>query len=152
MFSNYENYYDAFLSCNRGMRKNIWCKQCEKCAFILLALSAFISDKKLNNIFGENLFLRSNIRKHILRLTTAKVKPWECVGVKEECKLALALCLDSRPSMEFLEWPYRKDLENACKDVNIKPMLKKYCKSFSEQHLLPQIFLDALLDKLEWGG
>ncbi|PKH86068.1 hypothetical protein [Colwellia sp. Bg11-28] len=144
VFSNYKQYFDKFISCNIGISKNQWCKSCEKCAFILLCMAAFNDSEDLNSVFGENLFEKKKIRQHILTLTTAQTKPWECVGLKEECKLALALTLKRFPDMEFEEAPFRKDFENACQNVDIEKESLTYIHHFNNNHLLPEEFVNAL--------
>jgi hypothetical protein len=144
VFSNFTQYFDKFISCNIGISKNQWCKRCEKCAFILLCLAAFNDKEAIITVFGEDLFLQKQIRQHILTLTTAKSKPWECVGLKEECQLALALVLKRFPDMEFTQAPFRRDFEKACRHVDIEQRSLTYIHHFNNDHLLPPVFVTAL--------
>jgi hypothetical protein len=38
------------------------------------------------------------------------MKPWECVGTQQECRLALRLLLERHPELDFLQYPRRSDL------------------------------------------
>lgn len=137
IFANHKKYFDAFVSCNRYIKRGEWCKECEKCAFIYLALFPFVSREELIRIFGEDILLKPIIRKHILSMTQDKIKPWECVGVKEECQMALALMLKKDISLEFNEFPFRADFEKACEDIDLPSAEEKFLKSFNEPHGIP---------------
>ncbi|WP_339865207.1 hypothetical protein [Paremcibacter congregatus] len=137
IFSSYKKYFTVFVSCNRYISRAEWCKECEKCAFIYLALFPFISREELTDIFGEDILLKPVIRKHILSITQDKIKPWECVGVKDECKMALALMLEKDKTLDFEEFPFRTDFEDACKDVCLSEANERFLNSFNEPHGIP---------------
>ncbi len=149
IFADYKKYFNVFVSCNRYISRGEWCKECEKCAFIYLALFPFISREELISIFGEDMLLRPIIRKHIISMTQDKIKPWECVGVKEECKMALALMLEKDKSLEFSEFPFRADLEKACEDVNLPHAEELFLKSFNEPHGIPDEWLPRYLELIQ---
>jgi UDP-N-acetyl-alpha-D-muramoyl-L-alanyl-L-glutamate epimerase len=88
LFSAYPKYFADFRSCNVGNRGDFWCLECPKCAFILLALAPQLHKMQLVKIFGTNAFALPRIRQLILRLCGPS-KPFECVGTREECLLAL---------------------------------------------------------------
>lgn len=138
MFANCPQYFDAFISCNEGLHKGFWCKECPKCAFVCLVLSPFLTGPQLKLIFGEDLLQRKVIRAHILDLVNASTKPWECVGTKEECRLALVLILMRHPGLDFGEWPRRSNLEEYCRDVDVEASKQEYLRSWKTPHNIPQ--------------
>lgn len=138
LFANFPQYFGSFVSCNVGLNAGKWCKECPKCAFIGLALSPFLSADQLASIFGEPLLDRNVIRSWIVDLTIGKMKPWDCVGTREECTLALALTLAKYPDRDFQGWPTRKHLEKCCRGVDVTAYRKEYLESFKEPHLLPE--------------
>ncbi|MBU2708147.1 hypothetical protein KCM76_19300 [Zooshikella marina] len=137
MFSHFPQYFDAFFSCNMGMGKNKWCNNCHKCAFTYMALYPFFEQQTLINIFGQDLFKIPTIRKYMIELTTATIKPWECVGTLDECKLALRYCLKKSPNMEFNEWPRRSDLEKSCHDIQEQTVHEHVMSTFHTPHNIP---------------
>jgi hypothetical protein len=92
-FSRLTKYHESFISCNRAITRNAWCKDCAKCAFTALALYPFVGAEGIARIFGEHVINRPAIRRHILELVSEGVKPWECVGTVKENRLALSMLL-----------------------------------------------------------
>ena len=137
MFSHFPRYNKQFLSCNDGMGRDEWCNACHKCAFTFLALYPFVGRDASVEIFGEDLFEKPIIRKLILELTTPGVKPWECVGTREECQLALHYCLARSPDMEFSTAPFRAELEKACQGLLVKPAMQYNLETFHTPHNIP---------------
>jgi len=100
LFSNYQKYFNAFLSCNvayqtdSGTKKPIkkWCGNCPKCLFIFATLYPFLEKRKLIEIFGQNLFEKRKLLSTMLQLIGhRKFKPFECVGTKKESLIAFYL-------------------------------------------------------------
>ena len=92
LFSKYPKYHKIFRSCNVGSKKQpwIWCNNCPKCLFVFIILRAFMSEKQLLDIFGENLLDRVDLENYFLELIGyADTKPFECVGTIEEVKYAM---------------------------------------------------------------
>lgn len=114
LFSKYPKYFSTFSSCNRnftihpggvhsatpgvlrsdspGVLRNRWCGQCPKCAFVFATLAAFLSKEEVVKIFGKNLFadaLLTDTYKELLGIKD--IKPFECVGIPDEVKLAFYL-------------------------------------------------------------
>ena len=144
IFSQYPKYFDKFISCNIGISKNIWCKKCEKCAFILLCMGAYLDDDEIVRIFGEPLMQNQQIRKHVLRLCSNQTKAWECVGLQDECRLALRMYLDRRPTEEFSAAPYRRDLEKSCADISVPAARAEFLSVNTEGHYVPDRFMAVL--------
>ncbi len=99
-FANMERYHSVVHSCNRAFpmdpaeRLDHWCGRCDKCCFIDLVLSPFMSRPALARIFGgaeplDNPDLLGRFRA-LLGLGDA-YKPFECVGDTGECRAAATL-------------------------------------------------------------
>ena len=101
LFSQFPQYFNAFLSCNvafqtnSGTKKAIkkWCGKCPKCLFVFTSLYPFIGERVIE-IFGKNLFEDKKLFSLMLQLIgKEKLKPFECVGTKKESFLAFKLSL-----------------------------------------------------------
>ncbi len=100
LFSRYPKYFKAFLSCNQalatksGTRKpsGKWCGQCPKCLFVFASLYPFLDEKKMVEIFGQNLFSKKELLPIMQELIgERKFKPFECVGTTKESLVAFYL-------------------------------------------------------------
>lgn len=144
MFSHSPRYFETFRSCNVAMGEDRWCNACHKCAFTYLALYPFLDREDLIRIFGADLFQSPVIRRHIMALTSASVKPWECVGTLEENRLALRYCLRKSPDLDFDERPHRRDLEKACADLDEAGAFTRNLGTFLTPHNIPAAFVGRL--------
>ncbi|CAA9214931.1 MAG: hypothetical protein AVDCRST_MAG57-279 [uncultured Blastococcus sp.] len=104
-FAAMTEYHPVFRSCNRAFhvdparRATGWCGECDKCAFIDLILSPFMSAEQLRAVFGGTEPLdRADLLPRFRGLLgdTAATKPFECVGDVGECRVALELAV-ARP-------------------------------------------------------
>lgn len=156
-FSRYSRYDGLFVSCNLNGGKS-WCKNCPKCAFSYLSLFPFMSQDRLNRIFGGALFELPQIQKHILDLAgLGRSKPFDCVGTKDESILAAALAIrklenqepkaKSRPA--FLLFLKRK-LNLGDKKL-VSRLEKKVMENWNRQNFLPPEYAE-LLDKKVLSG
>lgn len=103
-FSKLTDYHSVFRSCNRAFhikeehRAKHWCGECDKCCFIDLILSPFISHEQLKQMFNGNEPLDNSELHHVFSALIATdpkfVKPFECVGDIQECRQAIALAAD----------------------------------------------------------
>ncbi len=90
-------YFSSFASCNRNFvittdkkHRWSWCDRCEKCAFVYLILSAFLSRDTLVDIFGEDLFNVAELEASFAALIWYNAdKPFECVWTYEESVFAM---------------------------------------------------------------
>lgn len=143
IFSNYPEYFSSFLSCNKGKNIDKWCLKCPKCAFVFLSLAAFISEKNIDKIWGSNLFLNENIVKNIIELVNESPKPFDCVGTKEECRLALFLC-KQKGLFEKTKIIYKKELEKYIENYDYKKNLKKYMLDYNKENNFPKEFSEEI--------
>lgn len=152
LFASLPRYQKSFISCNRAITRNQWCKECPKCAFTAIALYPYVGSDGMVNIFGEDILQRPAIREHIVDLTTARTKPWECVGTQEECKLALKLLLDRNPSLEFSQNPSRKTLEDIVRDVDVTREETRLLHTAVSEHAIPEEIVAKLNHALNRMG
>ncbi len=94
LFSEHPEFFPTFRSCNVGSKTGVWCGACPKCAFTYLTLSPFLSYEHMQQIFGRDYFLDATIISSIRELVgLTPVKPFECVGTRDEAKLAVYLAV-----------------------------------------------------------
>ncbi|PKQ30573.1 MAG: hypothetical protein CVT62_13255 [Actinobacteria bacterium HGW-Actinobacteria-2] len=94
------DYLASFRSCNRSFaidptkRVDHWCGVCDKCAFIDLIVSPFVSTEAMSAVFGGNEPLQNpelaSAFEQLMGLDT-DLKPWECVGDVVESRVAMRL-------------------------------------------------------------
>jgi len=103
-FAGLEQYHAFFRSCNRAFqldpaaRLDHWCGHCDKCVFIDLILSPFMSAESLASVFSRTLEPLRNpeLRAGFERLlgNSPDAKPFECVGEINECRAAARQALE----------------------------------------------------------
>lgn len=144
LFSALPRYFHSFVSCNQQGPESVWCGQCAKCAFIALALSPFLPEGMREEIFGTDPVGHASIRKHWLDLVREGVKPWECVGTKDESRLALALFLERYPTLDFAEAPRRSELAREVAGLDVGRLTSEYLDGFHGPHNVPAHLVDEL--------
>jgi hypothetical protein len=109
-FAALTQYHQTFRSCNKAFRIDTarrldhWCGECDKCCFIDLILSPFMSAEQLKTVFaqdgggGEPLD-NPELKPKFASLLGSGTKPFECVGEVNECRAAVVLAAD-RPDRE----------------------------------------------------
>lgn len=100
-FSEFKQYHQVFRSCNRAFHINVesradnWCGECDKCCFIDLILSPYMSADDLNEMFeGNEPLNNSKLEDVFISLVSTSPdfnKPFECVGDIGECRSAVIL-------------------------------------------------------------
>lgn len=100
-FAGLTQYHSKFRSCNRAFhlrsedRLDHWCGVCDKCAFIDLILSPFLTNEALESIFtaGAEPLQNDDLASVFLSLVGIgdDDKPFECVGEFNECVAAVHL-------------------------------------------------------------
>lgn len=92
--AKYETQLLSFRSCNVNQKKDSWCGQCPKCAFVYLCLFPFVEQEKMAEIFGGDLFAQPAIIKHIADILGLEGdKPFECVGTAREAEAAVVMSI-----------------------------------------------------------
>jgi UDP-N-acetyl-alpha-D-muramoyl-L-alanyl-L-glutamate epimerase len=95
VFANLPRYHHVATSCNRAFRLDAedqgWCGECDKCRFIYLVLSAYLSPGALRAMFGSDLLDdEAHIPGFEALLGLDHHKPFECVGSEAESTVALS--------------------------------------------------------------
>jgi UDP-N-acetyl-alpha-D-muramoyl-L-alanyl-L-glutamate epimerase len=153
IFARFPVYHDKFISCNIAIHRNQWCKRCPKCAWTFLVLYPFLTEEQVIGIFGENLFRSEIIRREIWNLAASSIKPWECVGTREEVRAALALALERMPKEDFSAWPRWADFSKLLEGFD--PPLGRLLQPRSDGHCLPPTIATAMpaaLDRMLENG
>lgn len=96
-FVKYPQYFGVFQSCNLGSKTNSWCCNCAKCLYVYILLAAFLNDDTLYEIFGCDMLEKTELSEMFDGLILdGEDKPFECVGTKDEVRLALSMALERR--------------------------------------------------------
>jgi len=99
-FASLPRFHGAFRSCNRAFhierakRLDHWCGTCDKCCFVDLILSPFISRDELSEVFdGREPLDEPSLEDRFRTLVGSGTegKPFECVGEEGECRAAVRL-------------------------------------------------------------
>lgn len=141
ILATFPQYLEHFVSCNNVYKQrlsNRWCKECPKCAFVFIALYPFMDENLTMRVFGQNFFEIRSIRQHIVDLCAAKKRPFECIGTREECRLALKMCLEKSPWLDFSKKPRRKELMACSNGIEVDELRKAYLDLFHDEHNIPQ--------------
>jgi hypothetical protein len=98
LFSKAKKYHKFFTSCNAAFkidetkRTNRWCLNCDKCRFVFLSLSPFISKNEMIEIFTKDMLDDpEQIKGYDELIGISGHKPFECVGEVEESVSAFYL-------------------------------------------------------------
>lgn len=149
MFSRYSKHFSSFRSCNAGSKVNSWCGKCPKCLFTYIILSPFIHRDEMIYIFGSDLFDDKSLEKTFLELTgLSGVKPFECVGTKEEVNAALTKYISDCGENEL---PYLLNLFSERKPEMPGRHLDEFdfiLKEFNKTNLLNEKYKNILVKNL----
>ena len=95
VFASLPQYFEAFKSCNQGHWQDRWCRNCPKCAFTWMALSAHLDEADLHRIFGGDPWGHRRIRETVRELVTGVRKPFSCIGTFDEARVAARAILEN---------------------------------------------------------
>ena len=143
LFARADRYFDVFTSCNAAFRIDVsrrvgrWCGDCPKCRFVFLALATQLPRTELLKQFGSNLLDDSAQADGFAALAEldGRTKPFECVGQKEESRLALLQLLARDEWRENAVLVELKPL--LCETTDERSELETEVFRFSDEHLLP---------------
>jgi hypothetical protein len=139
IFANFKDFYQTIISCNDNQKESSWCCVCAKCTFTFLIFYPFMSDGEIFEIFGKNLFDDKKNRDWIQEMCQGEVKPFECIGTKDECRLALYLCL-IKEGGNLKEKEYYQELKDLVGDLDIKKASEEYLFNFQGKNNIPENF------------
>lgn len=114
-------YLDIFRSCNIGSKRNTWCGTCSKCLYVFIMLYPFVDEKKLIEIFHNNMLENIENKDMLIGLINDNFdKPFECVGTKEEIDYALKLSVEKYEKLPKLLQFYKETFYDSSKTYNIE--------------------------------
>ncbi len=149
-FSAFDKYHQSFKSCNVGSRENIWCTNCAKCLFVYIVLSPFLSKEKLVKIFGENLLDKKELKDIFDGLVGfSEVKPFECIGTKEEINTALIKTYKDMAKNQIeppLLLKYYVDKVGDLNNDNFNILIKE----FNSKNCIPQKFMPFVKEMYDY--
>lgn len=105
LFAEHKQYHKIFRSCNVGSKNggNEWCGSCPKCLFVYIMLAPYLEKEELINIFGKDLLEDTELLTYMKQLTgIEKVKPFECVGTRDEVNEAIDMIIEKYDEMPTL--------------------------------------------------
>lgn len=137
LFARSPQYFGRFVSCNVGHRRDEWCRECPKCAFVFLILAAFLPAAESRAIFGGNLFDSAAIRALLVRLAGGGPKPFECVGTPEETRAALFLAFANRGGSLAASATAGRELA-PCLDGVDEGLVVEHLRRFERPHNIPE--------------
>ena len=147
LFSGFPEFFTLFRSCNVKSRENAWCGTCAKCAFTYLILSPFLSREQLIASFGGDLFQTPEIIEHIkAEIGLTPVKPFECVGTRDEARLALLLVIKRylREGQEVPEALLLLKSELHISEETEAELTKRLLNTWADTYNLPPEYLAVL--------
>lgn len=147
LFAGYPQYHDIFRSCNAGNKTNSWCGKCSKCLFAWIILSPFISEEKMNMIFGKDLYNDPDLTLYFDQLTgLAAEKPFDCVGTVDEVNAAVREVIRQRAGRPLPLLLQRYLQHSTVEPPAGEPALMQH--SFDPHHRVPAPFLKLLKNAL----
>ena len=149
LFAEHSKYFTSFRSCNLGHKADYWCLSCPKCAFILLALAPHLSQQDLVSIFGANAFAFPGLRRWIVKLCGAGIRPFECVGTRRESLVALWMSHRRHPDDPFISSLYSE----CCTGQDVPALECRYMNRIERPHNIPPELVTPVMsyfrDRLE---
>ncbi len=136
IFSHYKDLFNVIISCNDNQKHSSWCAKCAKCAFTFLIMYPFMPDQEVERMFGANLFESKIIRDWIRDMCVGDVRPFECIGTKDECRFALYLCLIKEEGV-LENKDYYEELNSYVGELDLISAENKYLKNFENENNIP---------------
>ncbi len=142
LFSRLKGYFEISISCNmlpeaeKGIK---WCCNCPKCAFTYTMARGFMGPERANEVVGNDLFKRLDLIKPLS--DPESIKPFECVGEKEEMWLALNMCYERGEKAPAIDY-YKKHILPKIKH-RLHAIRRKCMRTYS--HHIPKKIWKRLL-------
>ena len=133
LFASYPLYHGIFRSCNAGSKTDSWCGACPKCLFAFIILAPFMGIKKCSRLFGKNLLDDLSLQTFLDQLCgVEEVKPFECVGTRDEVNWALQKLAPFAGENRLLEYYFSLPQSRSLQPEKLPD------EFFSEHNLLPE--------------
>lgn len=153
LFTHYPEHFPVFRSCNAGSKTGVWCGVCAKCAFTYLILSPFLPFADMTSIFGSDYFTHPEIIGFIREMVgLTPVKPFECVGTRDEAKLSVYLAVAKYKSegVEVPEGLLRIYADLNLSDMDIARLKEEVLEQWGDTYNVPAEHLSYL--RRAWEG
>lgn len=139
LFLKNKKYLNVFRSCNVGTKENRWCSHCSKCLYVYIMLYPYLTEEELNKVFDHNLLDDTDLEEDFLGLILEdRLKPFECVGTRNEINYALQEALRNRKKLPFLLKLYKdKYMINMVSDKEIN-------EYWNSENFIPKEYLKIL--------
>jgi hypothetical protein len=155
IFSKQREFFHCFSSCNKNFlvswknQESNWCNNCPKCVFVFLILSNFINIEELENIFWENLFMKSDLENIFSELIGLKKhKPFECVWTLQESVFSFYKAIEKyRWENFYILDRFKDEVLKQFKDTDIKKIEDKLLKIYDED-IIPKEFNALIKNQL----
>ncbi|MDR0249418.1 MAG: hypothetical protein LBI44_07195 [Oscillospiraceae bacterium] len=148
-FARVGRYVPIFRSCNAGGARDEWCGRCAKCLFVYIILSPFLPYGELAACFGKDMLADVSLGETLDKLTgTLDEKPFDCVGRRDETRLALRL-LAARLADENIAPPalLARFLSSAVA-TRENESESELLGGFSDEHCIPERWLATAKEAL----
>ena len=140
IFSEFHEYFSTFKSCNIGRGKE-WCGNCSKCLFVYLSLFPFVADNQLLTIFSKDLLSDTKLIPTLDALVgKTDVKPFECVGTREEVVVSLYLAIEKnrKKQSDLLPLLYYAKHTLLVGQVDLEKRSETLLRSWNQEHNLSE--------------
>ncbi|MSQ47942.1 MAG: hypothetical protein EXR78_06075 [Deltaproteobacteria bacterium] len=147
LFARHPQYFDSFMSCNRGQWSGAWCQRCAKCLSTFILLYPFAPTTELTRIFGADLFTQKELIPLLNELVgLSQEKPFECVGTTEEMLVALFLSVQHAKKLDGLMPVVLEYVETDIlpRTPNLQQHVQPLLLAWSEEHHLPREYAQFL--------
>lgn len=149
-FSKSEQYFEGFKSCNVGSKQDIWCNSCAKCLYVYIMLCSVTNTKTVLDIFKEDLLDKKSLKDIFLGLVDPNLnKPFECVGTKEEVRLAVNIIIkrykDEKIQLPVLLKEYIEKPEYIEEQNNLEQDKERIINYWNKENNLPKQFEELLI-------
>lgn len=137
-------HFSNFRSCNVGSKQDRWCGTCPKCVFTYIALAAFLPFSQLREIFAGDFTTDPEFETQLRGLIGLDaIKPFECVGTRDESLQALRLMLARAERRNevvpaVLSRIYEQSRALPCNEILLREL--------QDEHFLADYYLDILED------
>lgn len=133
VFAKYPKYFNSFKSCNKKQEQ--WCCKCPKCLSTFILLFPFLGQKTIQ-IFHKDLYKDLSLSSLLKKLTQKdQVKPFECVGAREEIIIGLYLSVSQLDTLPPLLNYAKNNILNS--QLNLEKRSKQLLSSWGIDQNLP---------------
>lgn len=147
IFAKHPKFFTTFRSCNAGSKANEWCGKCAKCAFTYLVLYPFMRHEQMLISFGADLFAVPEIISHIIALVgLTPIKPFECVGTRDEAALAVYMSVEKylKEKREVPEGLLRIKSDLGLSDSEVVQLAHQVIDRWGDVYNVPDEYLSVL--------